>query len=208
MMVSEKRVIVFRHGEDDRLADRDYMCWSINAHLSYQGQQQIREIVRKHKELLANCSVFATSPIIRAQESLFTMMNELNYAPAKFDNVWFMSELMAAVSSVWCTKNMSETVSDVWRRNPEGVEAEGKHIFNGICRVADMLNDGENALCVSHGGPLNAGCAFAKDYLRTDVSEPSSFENIRDLGKGEGAVFVFEEEPDGDLIWIEKLRNE
>ncbi len=196
-MSTERRVvkvIVLRHGKQVDMG-RGYTCWSPDAVLAPEGIKMMSFVSGKHERLFRTCEVFACSPFIRAQQSLFTMMEALGFPPQKMDDVLLMNGLKTADPSVWVSENPTELVSSFWRREEDRVTAEGEHGYLGVCEIAAL---GKNALCISHGGVLDTAVAWAKSLL----GEDDAFANIKDIGKGEGFVFGFE---DDKLSYIDRL---
>lgn len=195
-----KKVYVFRHGKQEDLG-RGYTSWSPDALLTEEGKVMMMEVARRHSGNLFK--VFATSPLIRAQQSLYAMIVELcdlSKYPQILDEVIITNGLKTAQPEVWYTEDLNATITTIYKKDPKAAEKEGEHILRGIKSVADcILAKNGNALCVSHGGPLDMALVCAKDVLGVDA-----FDSIHDLGKGEGAVFYYEGKV---LKKVEELRH-
>ncbi len=200
-----KKVIVFRHGDQEDLGRGD-SCWSPDACLVQEGKEMIEQVARFYADLLRDCTVFVCSPLIRAQQSLFTMMDEIGYPglPQLFDQVDNSCEnLKTRRPETWYVKpeeaDSFPDVKSIWMRDPQSVHAEGAHFFEGICQI--MKDTDKSALCVSHAGMIDAGMAYAKSMM---LGISDAFVAMKDVKKGQGVVFCFE---DARLVQINELRD-
>jgi len=76
----EKRVIVVRHGSRELLGTMNN-SWEVFAHLNELGKRQARQFAAEHEGLLRGCRIFASSPLIRAQETLREIVDEMGSPP-------------------------------------------------------------------------------------------------------------------------------
>ena len=195
-----KRVTVFRHGKQEDLG-LGLTSFALPASLTENGRKLAREVARRHKNLLKKCTRFFTSPLIKAQETLFVMMGELGHQVSTFDQkVKFVPGLWTPNPEKWLSDNTDETIRSWWEKHPSLPIDEGKRFFEVIKEIAIGVSENEDVLCISHGGPLDAGLAFAKAFLR----EKNAFSEPQDLRKGEGVIFCFDEV--NCLFKVEELR--
>ena len=193
-----KQVIVFRHGKQEDLGI-GYTSWGIHAPLTEQGRKLMQDVARRHEDLLKKCDYFATSPLIRAQQSLFAMMETLGHQVKDCDErVMFVSGLWTPDPANW-SGNYS-TMDEIWRQKQKFVEAEGYRALKAIRGIAISIIAENHVLCTSHGGPLDAALATAKSRL----GNKKAFSKMQDLQKGEGVIFIFDD--DNKLIGVEELR--
>ena len=208
-MSSEKtvRVIMVRHGSAEDLG-RGATNWSPEARLTDKGKEQMKATARRWHDLFVQAVFFVASPLIRAQESLFAMIHEIGY-PNVLDlveKVHARGGLRYKNPKVWLQDGGPRlTFAEIYRRDPQGIEAEGHHVLDAILKIAEKMEDGQTALCVGHGGPLDAAyvLAYAGDDMVVDESE--FLLSHKQFGNGEGAIFIVR---NGHLVGTEKLLNE
>ena len=198
-----REIIVFRHSLHE---DLGLGCsnWALPARLTLAGQNLARRIADLYKDLLKNCNYFVTSPLIRAQETLFAMMEELWIPVREFDKkVIIANGLWTSNPADWLSES-NWTVGEVWEKSPVFVEGEGTKLWiTGIMptfRELIRLEEGK-ALCISHGGLLDAAVAFVRKVY---LGDEEAFSKIKDFRKGEGVVFVFDDRK--DILEVRELR--
>ncbi len=199
-------VFVFRHGSRQQIDGRGYTCWSPDSSITLKGEEQMKAVVARNPGL-KECTVFAASPLPRAVQSLCVMMLELGHPPQRLDEIIYENGLKSLYPSAWYNEDPNVTVRQQWFKEPELVEQDGAAIFRAIQSIAMTVScrDNTGALCISHGGPLDAAVAFArKSDLSLAVFDKGAFSKIRDFRTGEGVVFTFNR--DNRLVGIEELR--
>lgn len=180
-------VVAIRHADKEDLGFGT-MSWSLPAGLTSNGIHLACKTGRDLKDLLAGCRLFATSPLIRAQETLFHIMDAQGISAKDFDGlVLFEPGLWTSSTDIWyCDDAASYTNRRIWESNPPAVELDGASVLSAIKGIAQKLTDDEQnvALAVSHGGPLDACIMRARQELH-------DFRPITELGPCEGAIFSF-----------------
>lgn len=204
-----KKIVVFRHAQQEDLGT-EHSSWELPARLTPEGKERARQVTRKHREILAKCTHFFTSPLIRAQETLFVMMEELGHVLDTFDiKVKVLPGLWTENPLGWASSGPYETALGLWQKNPEFMEKEGERFLFTIKETSTKFPNNHSAFCVSHGGLLDAGLASAHAELNFTgiLAEDTrkAFSQIRDLEKGEGVIFDFDEE--NFLLNVIELRS-
>ena len=197
------KVVVVRHGKQQDLG-LGFTSWGLPAVLTPDGVELAKNFVRLNREILQGCTLFATSPLIRAQQTLFTIMGELGIKVADFDQlVKICNRLYVREPERYMSSDPNETVASWATRNLTFVMEEGERVFEAIkCLIVGPVSaKGGSALCVSHGGPIDLLLAHAKNEL--PHSNGLAFQSIEDLKKGEGMALYFD---DGKLIAVKELR--
>ena len=197
------KVVVARHGKQQDLG-LGFTSWGLPAILTPDGVELAKNFVRLNRDDLRGCSMFATSPLIRAQQTLFAIMGELGIKVGDFDPlVKICNCLYVREPAKYLSSDPSETVASWTKKNLKFAMEEGERVYEAIvCLVVGNLSvNGGTALCVSHGGPIDLLLAHAKNELSD--GNGTAFQSIDDLKKGEGLVLYF----DGDqLITVKELR--
>ncbi|MDP1994641.1 MAG: hypothetical protein Q8K40_05270, partial [Ignavibacteria bacterium] len=125
-------------------------------------------------------------------------MEEMGIAPSAYaDHIYFDLGFWSVCPEVWyldCNPADYNNAA-VYKLRKSDVEAEGAMVMAAIQDLAETAREAgqEKALCVSHGGPLDAAVMVAKSSLGKRLP-------ISDLGEGEGAIFTFE---DDKLVSVE-----
>ena len=190
-MSSVVKVVVVANGNNEGFGfGRN--SWLLPAHLANSGVVIARQVAQSLVSMLHGCIIFACSPLVRAQETLFAIMEELGIKPKDFDlAVWYERELWSGHPQTWYADIDPADYNNgvVFRQKPEAVLGEGELVFGAIQRVCKLtrLADQSISLCVSHSGPLGAAIMVAKHSL-DECAE------IRNLREGEGAIFFFEDD--------------
>ena len=178
--------------------------WSLSALLAGSGFAIAHQVAVSLATMLQGCIIFACSPLIRAQQNLFAIMEGLGMKPSDFDLcVWFDRDLWSGHPQTWYLNpdsepdNPHQRNSEIFKQRPEEVLGEGDLVFGAIQRVAKItrLADQSISLCMSHRGTLDAAIMVAKHSL-DECAE------IGSLREGEGAIFFFE---DDKLVRVDDL---
>ena len=197
------QVVVVRHGKQQDLG-LNFNSWGLPAVLTPDGVELAKNFVRFHKEHLRGCKLFVTSPLIRAQQTLFEMMKELGFNITEFDSLVRICDCLYTQSPLMYTSADPNETVDSWAvKNLSFAMAEGERIYEAIqCLVVGLMGpEGGTALCVSHGGPVDLLLAYAKNEL--PGSDGKGFYSIKDLKKGEGIILSFDAV---ELVDIRELR--
>ena len=178
--------------------------WSLPANLAGSGFAIAHQVAVSLATMLHGCIIFACSPLIRAQQNLFAIMEGLGMKPGDFDLcVLFDRDLWSGHPQTWYLDPGSEPEdwhqrnSEIWKAKPNEVLAEGELVLEAISRTAKITRlAGQGiSLCISHRGTLDAAIMVAKHSL-DECSE------IGSLREGEGAIFFFE---DDKLVRVDNL---
>ena len=189
------KVYAIRHGKKESIPEAGTTSWGLSAHLTEAGIGVAKRAAQRLLTSGEKFTRFATSPLVRAQETLFTAMEELGIKPRDFDGVvTYERGLWADVPGIWYDECDPADYSNehIFAQWPTGVINEGERVLDTIRGIADEVEDG-SALCVSHGGPLDAAIMVARKILGGDFA-------IGDVKEGCGAVFHFEA---GELIGVD-----
>jgi len=166
------------------------MSWGIQARLTPAGIETAKQVASRLKVMLNGCTVFGSSPLIRAQETAFVIMAELGIKPPEFANhIYIHHGFWSTNPAAWYLDCKPEEYSNgaVYKLRPKEVESEGHLVLHTAYSLAlQAVTVNQNvALAVSHGGPLDAAIMVAKRSL-------GQFLPITDLEEGEGAIFTFD----------------
>ena len=199
-----KKVIVFRHGDEEDLG-LGYKSWALSARLLPSGFGLMGKVATRHKELLKKCNFFYSSFLIRAQESLYAMMQVLGFPVSEFDDeIKIVPGLWAYYPNRWTTDDPDYTVTKAWKKNPAFFEDEGRIYLISISEIASRIPNGSSALCISHSGIMDAGLATAKKQLGGKGKD--IFIEMKDLKEGEGVIYTLDDN-NNRLIGVEELRH-
>ncbi len=197
-----KKVFVFRHGSCTNFPERVYTCWSPDRELTEKGKAQMRAAATKFDSLLDNVVLFACSVLPRAGQSLCQMMLALGRSAKELDDIGYALQLWSMEPEIWCTESQDPvdlTVAAVYKRSPEAVKSDGKSVLDFCRQMAGAIEPGQSALCVSHGGPVDAALAMAEYEIHKDGQLAQNFRlddifaRAKDLETAEGVIFGFSE---------------
>ncbi len=194
------RVVAIRHGSKEQIDGVGTTSWGVTARLTEKGIKSARYAAEHLSEVLQGCTIFASSPLIRAQEAMFEVMRGLGLKGRDFDQyIHYHIGLWSVMPEIWYLDCDPEQYSNsvVFKLREDDVMLEGRSMVDTIGQIAlKAITAGKStALCVSHSGPLDAGIMVARRSLG-QVAE------ITDLREGEGAIFNFS---DGRLVLVESF---
>lgn len=134
------------------------------------------------------CDKIYTSPLVRAVQTAFLLQDEwvMNGLPHVVNGLageltkW--GEILPRLTSFRCV--------DFYEAEPLFFQDEGDDLFHSIQDVARQTPFGGHAVCVSHGGLIEAAMAHALASLERKTYF-DAIRSIRDLKEGEGVVFKF-----------------
>ncbi len=177
--------------------------WNVESLLSREGCDQAKKAVHVWYEVFKQCVIFFTSPLMRAQQTLFTIMRELGYKD-RLERCFFIdTDLWTHEPEKYLFFDPDEPIIN-WINRDMGVAIDiGEDIYNYAIRevILPKIDEGETLLCISHRGPIDLLLA----YCRKKLCDAEAYSNIRDLYNCEGFVLEFK---DGQLSGIKELRFE
>jgi len=183
------RVLVLSSGKSDKEVGQVATNWDISAQLSHSGEKTIKHGCVRMKEVLPHCQIFGGSPLIKAQQTLLAIMDEMGIKKAeRAKHIHLDTAFWSFSPEVWhlnCRPS-KYTNRKVYGYRPDAVENEGRTVLNAIIRLQDIAKvaSSESAIAISHRGPLDAAIMVAKRLLGQKVK-------IGDIRQCEGAIFHF-----------------
>lgn len=184
------RIAVIRHGKKEKIngCGQGTTSWAIQARLTEAGIETAKQLARR----LPDCRIFGSSPLLRAQETIFAMMAEQGILASDFaKHIRFDPGFWSAKPETWYLDCKPEEYSNgaIFKLRPAEVIEEGLSVLQATRRLAIIagLAEQSRAIAVSHGGPLDAAIMVAKEELGWASS-------ITDLKEGEGAFFTFDDD--------------
>lgn len=200
-MAGKKRVWVFRHGPKASGPAKDGIFASASL-----KEPEGREVIEKIVSTFLKGQKFEgiyTSNLVRAYQTGVILAEILGMefphlveglgAPPHILKLW--AGLIAGLKSYTCF--------DFFIADPVFVKSEGERVFNTIIWLAtNATPEGEQILCVSHGGLIEPAVATAHSL----VSQSFEYEiyRIADLKECEGIIFVFDDE--NKFLEVHELR--
>ena len=198
----EKRVIVIGHGSRELMETRKG-SWEVFAHLNELGKRQARKFAVDYHGMLIGCRIFATSPLICAQETLAEIVDEMVLPKDFLDNVMISQEFWTFSPRDYLSNDPLATAQSLALRDMTFAMAQGLRFFrNGMNYILNAMSEinGYTALCVSHPGPTD----FLFAWARHTCGNTEAFNEIEDLGPCEGMVLSFHQ---SRLIGFREIRS-
>jgi len=196
-----RKVVILRsaRGENFGLGRK---TWQVFGRLVPEGVKKARAFAFEHQDLLTGCHVFVTSPLIRAQQTLFEIMKALGASQEAFDEYIPTQDIWTHVPEGYISDNPNETMRSLANLRRPFAFAESLKLFSFLSGIVEeMENDNETtAVMISHKGPID----FLFARLRFMMGEQNAFDDMVDLGFCEGFVVTFK---DGKLLDINQIRN-
>jgi hypothetical protein len=183
------RVLVISSGRPEKDIGQPATRWDIGAHLSFAGDKTVKHRCIRIKEELPQCQIFGCSPLIKAQQTSFVVMDEMGIKKAdRARHIHYMNALWSVSPEIWqmecCPSKYCN--SKVYEDSPDAVTREGNTVLGGVIRLQEIAKSAclYSAIAISHRGPLDAAIMVAKRLLNQKV-------DIGDVHDCEGAIFHF-----------------
>jgi broad specificity phosphatase PhoE len=186
---TEIRVLVISNGKPEKEAGQVVTNWDIGAQLSSAGEKTVKHLCIQIKESLSRCQVYGASPLIKAQQTLFAIMDEMGIKKGdRAKHIHLDTAFWSFSPEIWHLQCRPSKYSNrkVYGYRQNAVIREGNTVLNAIIRLQEIAKSScaETAIAVSHLGPLDAAIMVAKRALGQKV-------NIGNVRQCEGAIFHF-----------------
>ena len=213
--VMEKgKIVVIRHGERKSLgtgktwenrAGLTAGCktWETMAGLTNNGLVQTRDFAIRYGDLLKNCKIFATSPLVCAQETLYKVMETLVVSVNEYDKIIYSQDLWTHHPAEYMSGDSSFTAAALATANPRLANEDGQIALRFIGDIGIRMGKSSEkvALLISHGGPIDFLYVALRMRLEPIVAS-------RDFGECEGMVITVKFEGSKIVLdSIEEIRN-
>lgn len=199
------KVVVIRHGKKENVpgCGQGTTSWAIQSKLVEKGIAGAKTVAARMVAMFGDCKIFGCSPLVRAQETLFIIMEAFGIGVGEYaDHIYFDHRFWSVAPSTWYNDVPPETYTNakILALRLEGVEEDGHAVLDAAMDLAYLARHcGENvAIAVSHGGPLDAAIMLAK-------REQGEVSPITDIGAGEGIILSFDAH--GDIVDVEDFLN-
>jgi len=178
----------------------------ILAHLTDPGKARARQFAINNAALLKGCTLLASSPMIRTQETMREIVSELGVFKL-VDNLLITRKLSAKKRKFYCSDDGTRPIfksSSLAKRNHATAVEEGFRVFrHGIINRILLTMDEDShslALAICDDGLTDFLLAHAKEVL----GDGDAFDHIEDLGPCDGMVLTFTGEK---LVDLKEIRN-
>ena len=183
------RVLVITNGKPEKEAGQTVTGWDVNAKVSFSGEKTARHLCSRIKEVIPHCQVFGGSPLRKAQETIFAIMDEMGVKKSDYASHMHLDTAFWSLSTdVWHLQCRPSEYSNrkVYGYRPDAIENEGRSVLNATIRLQEIAKAAcsDSAIAVSHRGPLDAAIMVAKRLLGQKVK-------IGNVRQCEGAIFHF-----------------
>ncbi len=180
-----REVFVFRHTQEEDLV-RGITSWNYPAQLTLDGVHQANKIAFSCQFFPNSCSQYYTSPVFRAQETLWTILDEWGIKPERFERIAEIHPgLFTPFPLEWLSDDLDE---QFWKDETEFIKREGERFLLVIKSIARRIpREMDKAFCLSHGGIIDAGYAAAREKLGIQ----NAFSGKDFIKRGHGVIFQF-----------------
>lgn len=197
-MDTERQIIVFRHGAKETGPKKDGIFAEVG--LIPEARKATGKIAALFKG--KNISRIYTSPLVRAYQCgmIFSTILEIDFPTIVAELAGKVKKWAEVVAETIKTIG-DPTALDFYNIDPQFVKKEGENFFKIICKIADSLPRGKQAIFISHGGLIEPAMAAAKAKRSGDFKKEIT--EIQDLKEDEGIVFKFDQ--DYNFVGVETI---